>query len=103
MALSTGDLVIKDPDASAWPKGIDWTDYLANIDAAETVATSAWVVTGSDSALTTASGSIVNGSKKTQIKFSAGTLGVRYTVTNSIVTSSGVHDDRSFYVLIQNE
>ncbi len=103
MALSTGDLITKDPQASAWPRGIDWTAYLANIDAAETVATSAWAVTGPDSTLTTASGSIVNGSKKTQIKLSAGTLGAKYTVTNSIVTSSGVHDDRSFDVLIQNE
>ena len=102
MALQTGDQVTKDPNASAWPKGIDWTNYLANIDAAETISSSTWAVTGPDSALTTASATIVTGSKKTQIKLSAGTLGGMYTVTNSIVTSSGVHDDQSFLVFIEN-
>lgn len=103
MPIPTGSLVPKDPNASAWPKGIDWTNYLANIDAAETISSSTWAVTGSDAILTTASGSVVTGSKKTQIRLSAGTPGVTYMVTNSIVTSSGVHDDRSFYILVQDE
>lgn len=100
---STGDLCEKDPSASAWPKGIDWTAYLALIGAGETISSSSWAITGPDSVLTHASDSIVSGSKQTQTKLSAGTNGALYTVTNSIVTSSGVHDDRSFFVLIQNQ
>lgn len=103
MTVFTGSLIVKDPNASAWPRGIDWTNYLANIDAAETISTSTWAVTGTDALLTAASGSIVTGSKKTQIRLSAGTRGVRYTVTNSIITSSGVHDDQSFDVFIEDQ
>lgn len=100
MALTTGALIEKDPDASQWPKGIDWTNYLAKIAADETIAVSTWAIAGSDSSLTKDADSIVNGSLKTQIKLSGGTLGVRYTVTNHITTSSGVQDDQSFDVLI---
>jgi len=102
MTLPPDSLVVKDPQASAWPRGIDWTAYLANIDAAETISTSSWAVTGNDSTLTTASPSIVTGNKKTQVRLSGGTVGVVYTVTNSVITSSGVHDDQSFTVLIQD-
>ena len=49
--------------------------------------------------LTLAGGSIVTGSKKTQIKASVGVAGTRYTVTNRIVTSSSYTDDRSFVEL----
>lgn len=101
--MQTGSLVPKDPQASAWPKGIDWTDYLAEIGASETISTSTWAITGADAVLTAASPSIVTGSKKTQIKLSAGTLGVRYTVTNTIVTSSGITDERSFTVLVEQQ
>jgi len=103
MTQYTTGLTVKDPNASAWPKGIDWTVYLSKIDAAELISTSSWAVTGSDSSLTVGSDSIVTGSLKTQVKLSGGTVGVRYTVTNSIVTSSGVHDDRSFDVLVQEQ
>ena len=99
----TGSLVTKDPQATAWPKGIDWTAYLAQIDAAETIASSSWAITGSDAALTQASASIVTGSKKTQVRLSAGTVDVKYTVTNTITTSSGVIDERSFTVLVQQQ
>jgi hypothetical protein len=94
-----GSLCLKDPDAAAWPKGIDWTDYLAEIGDSETISSSDWAIT--PTGLTEDAASIVTGSKKTQIKLSGGTVGVKYTVTNSIVTSSGVEDDRSFFVLVQ--
>lgn len=102
MTEQTGGLCLKDPNASDWPKGIDWTNYLAELDATETIASSSWAITGSDSALTVGGDSIVTGAKKTQVKLAGGTSGVRYRVTNSIVTSSGVHDDRSFYLLVQD-
>jgi hypothetical protein len=100
--MNTGDLLVKDPSAASWPKGIDWTDYLAEISASETISTSAWTISGADSSLANAADSIVTGSKKTQIKLSGGTTGVRYTVTNQIVTSSSITDERSFYVLVQD-
>ena len=95
-----GGLALKDPSAANWPRGIDWTDYLAEIGASETISSSTWTI--SPSGLTEASSSIVTGSKKTQIRLSSGTAGVRYTVTNTITTSSGVVDERSFYVLVQD-
>lgn len=100
---STGSLITKDPQASAWPRGIDWTNYLAQIDAAETIVGSTWAITGADAILTAASPSIVLGSLKTQVKLSAGTVGLKYVVTNTITTSSGVIDDRSFTVLVENQ
>jgi hypothetical protein len=98
----TGSLIVKDPQATM-PKGIDWTAYLAQIDAAETISTSTWAITGADSVLTASSPSIVTGSKKTQVRLSAGTEGLKYTVTNHITTSSGVIDDRSFIVLVEQQ
>lgn len=104
MTLPTGSLVTKDPDATAWPRGIDWTAYLANIADDETIASSSWSVSGKDAVLTIDGGSpsIVTGNLKTQARFSGGTRGVRYIVTNRIVTSSGVHDDRSFVVGVRD-
>ena len=89
-------LFLKDPDSTE-PFGFDWTAWLAEIGASETITSSTWSV--SPSGLTLAGGSIVTGSKKTQIKASVGVAGTRYTVTNRIVTSSSYTDDRSFVVL----
>lgn len=101
--LPTESLLVKDPQSSAWPKGIDYTDYLALIDPAETITGSTWAITGNDAALTKSNESIVTGAKKTQLRLAGGTLGLTYTVTNHITTSSGVQDDRSFDVLIQQQ
>ena len=101
MSRSAGDLIVKDPQ-SVEPFGFDWTAWLAEVDDAETIATSTYVVTGPDGVLTTSSPSIVTGSLKTQVKILGGTAGRRYTLTNHIVTSSGCADDRSCYVLVQN-
>lgn len=90
----------KDP-SSLEPFGFDWTPWLAEIDAAETITASTWTVTGSDAALTVTAQSIVTGNLKTQVKVSAGTVGVRYTITNHITTSSGFVDERSFLVAVQ--
>lgn len=106
---STGSVCLKDPEASAWPRGIDWTNYLAEISATETISSSSWAIEGGDSAdsptpatvLTKASETIVTGSLKTQVKLAAGTPGQKYRLVNSIITSSGVHDDRSIYVKVQ--
>lgn len=86
----------KDPDSTE-PFGFDWTTYLSEIGASETISTSTWSAT--PSGLTLSGGSIVTGSKKTQIKVAGGVAGTRYTVTNRIITSSSYTDDRSFIVI----
>lgn len=96
------DFDVKDPNAASWPKGIDWTTYLARIDAGETIASSSWAITGKDTALTFVDDSIVVGNKQTQLRLNGGTRGRKYTITNSIVTSSGVAEDGSFQILIQD-
>jgi hypothetical protein len=94
----TGRLVTKDPDATKWTKGIDWTDYLA--ERSTTISSSTWVI--SPSGLTNAADRIVTGSVKTEIDLSGGTPGVTYTVTNRITTAAGATDDRSFFVLVED-
>ena len=98
MSDRPGCLKQKDPD-SIEPRGFDWTDWLAEIGASETISSSSWVVSPTGS-ITLSSSSIVTGAKKTQVKLTGGTVGTKYTLTNSIVTSSGYHDDRSFFVLV---
>jgi hypothetical protein len=97
-------LKVKDPAAIA-PYGVDWTSYLAALGSTVTITTSTWTITGSDNTLTSANASIVTGGKQTQTFLSGGTLGVTYTVTNQIQTSSSppVTDERSFEVLIENQ
>ena len=96
---NTGDLCTKDPDATQWAKGIDWTNYCT--ERSTTIASSTWTITGADSSLTNAADSIVTGNLKTQIKLSGGTVGITYTVTNRITTAAGGVDDRSLFVLIE--
>lgn len=104
MALSTGSMVVKDPEAAQWPKGIDWTAYLAAIAEDETVALSTWAITaGPDDDLSIESSSIVTGNLKTQLRLSGGTLGAKYRVTNTIVTNSGVTEERSFTVKMEHQ
>jgi len=96
---NTGDLCVKDPDATELAKGINWTNYCT--ERSTTIASSTWTITGADSSLTNEADSIVTGSLMTQIKLSGGTLGVTYTCTNRITTAAGGVDDRSFFVLIE--
>ena len=100
MSLPTGSTVIKDPDATSWAKGIDWTDYCSERSA--TISSSTWAITGPDSSLTVVTNSIVTGAVKTQVKLSGGTVGARYTVTNEATFSVGGKDQRSFIVYVQD-
>ncbi len=99
MSRAPGCLILKDPQ-SVEPMGVDWTDWLAELSATETISVSTYAVTGADAILTLTSPSIVTGSLKTQVKLNAGTVGLKYTVTNHITTSGGSQDDRSFFVLV---
>jgi len=95
-----GSLKLKDP-SSVEPMGVDWTTWLAELSATETITLSTWSVSGADAILTLSSPSIVTGSLKTQVKLNANTVGLTYTVTNHITTSGGSQDDRSFFVLVE--
>lgn len=101
MSLAPGGLIAKDP-ASSEPQGFDWTAWLARFATTELIVTSTWSVSGADAVLTVTSPSIVTGSLQTQAVLAAGTLGVEYTVTNHVVTTTGWIAEQSFRVLIEN-
>ena len=98
-----GDLIAKDPSSDE-PQGFDWTDWLAELGVGVLIQTSTWTIAGSDAVLTKHDDTIVAGSLKTQAYFAAGTAGVKYTITNRVVTNSSpaVTDERSFYVRVEN-
>lgn len=98
-----GDLITLDPDAVNDPRGFDWTNWLAEIDPAEIISNSSWSVSGPDAAVTLSGSSIVTGQKQTQVRLSGGTAGRKYRLTNHITTSSGVEEDQSSPVLVQNK
>jgi len=86
----------KDPD-EVLDYQIDWSDRLTS----ETILTSAWTISGSDSVLSEDSNSIAG--ESTVIWLSAGTLGVRYTLTNRITTSGGRTMDQTVRLKIQSK
>jgi hypothetical protein len=101
MSRRTGSLIVKDPQ-SIEPQIMNWTDWLAELSAGETISVSTWAITGTDAILTYSAATVVTGSLKAQLKLTGGTVGVRYTVTNHIVTTPGNYqDDRSFFVLVE--
>jgi hypothetical protein len=103
MSRKPGDLIRKDPSSDE-PQGFDWTAWLLELGAGVTITTSTWTISGSDAVLTKHDETIVAGNLKTQLYLVAGTVGVRYTITNRVVTNSlpEVTDRRSFDVLVQN-
>ena len=97
----TGDVALKDPDATSVPYVISWVDYLSGLSASETIVSSSWSVTGPDSALTIMAASIVTGGQQTQVRISGGTAGALYWLTDRITTSSGVVDDGSIGIQVE--
>lgn len=88
-----GNSYVKDPDANL-PFGVDWSGWLAEGD---TIVTSTWIVPvgltmGVDG---------VDGGQAT-VWLSGGTAGENYTVTNRVVTSGGMVDDRSIRILVRD-
>ncbi len=77
---------------------IDWGERLAS---GETISTSSWTIAGDDSVLVEDSNEIV--SENTLIWLSAGTLGVKYTLTNRITTSSSRTMDQSVAIRIKSK
>ena len=85
----------KDPDSNL-DYSFDWSSWLGET---ETILTSTWEINGTDSALVETNSLIVDSS--TVVWLNGGTLGVRYIITNHIVTSEGRADDRSAYIKIR--
>ena len=104
--VDDGALVTKDPsDIKTYT--FDWD--AENLAAAVTITTSAWTITAlspssTDVILTKDQPSILAGSRKTQIRLSAGTIGQLYEVANAITTSETPSQvkERSFRILVQN-
>lgn len=96
--LPTGSTVEKDPAATEWAKGIDWTDYCA--ERSTTITVSQWFVSPPNE-LIVHSSSIVSGSVQTQVKLSNGKSGTKYRVINTITTAAGGVDRRSFFVNVK--
>lgn len=72
--------------------------WAARLDAGETISTSTWVLpTG-----ITDSGATITGGNITSAILSGGTAGVRYTVTNRVVTSAGNTLESAFVVSVED-
>ena len=106
LTVHDGAMIVKDPsDVSVYV--FDWdADHLAS---GVTIGTSTWTITpltpAGDTGLTKDQPSILAGSRKTQIRLSAGTLGALYQLDNTIVTSESPAQtkERSITVLVQNK
>jgi hypothetical protein len=86
------DVVEKDPDAVLdWER--DWGPWLADL--GDTIQSSTWIV---PAGITKTSES--NTTTTATVWLSGGTAGLRYTVTNRIVTAGGRTDDRSMVVFV---
>ena len=81
----------KDPQA-VLDYRVDWESWLG----ADTMASSAWFISGPDALLVADSSS--NSSTATTVWLSGGALYRQYTVTNRVTTSEGRTDDRSITV-----
>ena len=95
-----GGLIVKDPN-SVEPLTFDWdTEHLP---AAVTITSSEFFISGTDAVLTKDNEGILPGSRTTQVRLLAGTLGVKYTLTNRVITdqSPTATKDQSIKVLIQ--
>jgi hypothetical protein len=106
VTLQTGGLVVKDPsDIKVFT--MDWDT--SNLGVGVTITNSTWTITAIkpsrvDTALTKDQESVLAGSRTTQVRLSAGTLGQTYEIANKIVTNESPSQvkERSFRVLIQN-
>ena len=106
VTIANGDQVSKDP-ADIKTYVFDWDT--SNLAAAVTISTSTWTITAiapsqTDAILTKDSESILAGTRKTQVRLSAGTLGQLYEIANKIVTNEtpAQTKERSFRVLVEN-
>src|SRR5678810_798787 len=107
LTVDDGDLLVKDPDAN---RVYTWDYDTDNLGPTATIVTSSWIITAlapstTDTALLKDSESILAGSRSTQVRITAGTLGQLYLLTNRIVTneSPSQSKDKSIRVKIEQE
>ncbi len=100
--IHSGGQVTKDPNSEEFFT-VDWdAEHLA---AGVSIATSDFVITGPDAALTFDSDDVLTGGRSTTLRLIGGTVGKRYIITNTIVTDETPTQtkDASFRVLVQQE
>lgn len=83
---------VHDPDA-VLPYGIDWSSWLADGDSIDT---STWTVPAG----LAKGGEDLTGGQAT-VWLSGGTAGESYLVTNHVVTTDGMEDDRSIRIFVR--
>lgn len=99
----------KDPE-SVLDYSIRWDQWLQT---GETISTSTWSIVGNESPITLIedSSSIADyegtspatSNAKTLIWLSGGTLGVRYEVTNHVVSSEGREEDATLHITMKSK
>jgi hypothetical protein len=103
--LRPGGLYLKDPNEARVVQFDFDTD--GNLATAVTISTSTWTITVEAPASEVVSGltkdnpSILSGSRKTQVRLTAGTLGSRYRLTNQIVTSESPTQTKEYSVFVE--
>lgn len=107
VTIREGQMVTKDP-ADVKVYVMDWDTE--NLAVGVTITSSTWTLTAirpskTDAVLTKDSESILTGTRKTQVRLLAGTLGQTYEIANKIRTSETPYQEkeRSFRVLIENK
>jgi len=112
--IRAGGLIVKDPNSSEI-YAVDWD--LEHLRAGVQIASQSFLITGADAVLTKDSEGLLTAAQATtqfartvtldnrgtSLRLLAGTLGVKYTVTNRIITneSPAQTKDASFKVLVQ--
>ena len=90
-------VAVKDP-AAVQPHGFDWRIYLTAL--STTIVTSEWIVPPD---LELVASSIEADQKQTTVILGGGRLGARYRVTNRITTDTGLIQDRTFVVTVEEQ
>ena len=101
VTVKPGDQIIKDP-SDVRVIVFDWdADNLAT---SVTIVTSTFTITAvrpaADTALTKDNASILSGTRKTQVRVSAGTVGALYELTNTIVTNESPAQTKEYSIRI---
>jgi len=96
-----GGMIVKDPDSSE-PLTFNWDEE--HLPVGVTIVASSFLILGTDAVLTKDNEGILPGARTTQVRIIAGTLGVKYTLTNRVTTNQvpAAIKDQSIRVLIQH-
>jgi hypothetical protein len=96
-----GSWISKDPSAQLI-YSMDWSQWLPEGDALASVSYALQVRANDPAPLIKGATGLAQSNKWTYIELSGGQVGKVYTVTATIVTTSGLDDRRSFRVKVEN-